>query len=196
MTYRLEWRKGEPVISGSSVDYAGGRLKAAWEEAFLSYGLIGRGWQSVLLIGMGASLMQILARSGKPPPHPLTILEKDPEMVRLQEAHFDLPLPYRLIIGDAAQTLPTLTESFDGIFVDAFVEREVPENLLTADFLQALHQRIEKHGLLLWNVLLSRQARHLETMLGDLWPVVRVRRIEAHYFFLVAKAPEALQIPF
>ncbi len=196
MNYRLEWRKGQPVISGSSVDYVGGQLKAAWEEAFLSYGLTGRGWERVLLIGMGASLMQILARSGKPPPYALTILEKDPEMVRLQEAHFDLPLPYHLIIGEAAETVHALSENFDGIFVDAFIEREVPENLISKDFLQALHQRLAKHGLLLWNVLLSRQAKRLEVMLGETWPVVRRRRINAHYFFLVTEAPENIQVPF
>jgi len=196
MKYRLEWRRGQPVISGTGVDYAGGQLKAAWEEAFLSYGLTGRGWERVLLIGMGASLMQILARSGKPPPHSTTVLEKDPEMIRLQEAYFELPLPYRSIIGDAAETVHTLSETFDGIFVDAFVEREVPDNLLSKDFLQALHQRLDKHGLLLWNVLLGRQAKRLEAMLGEIWSVVRVRRIDAHYFFLAAKASEAIQMPF
>lgn len=196
MRYRLEWRKGQPVISGLSVDYVGGQLKAAWEEAFLSYGLVGRGWERVLLIGMGASLMQILARSGKPPPSTLTILEKDLEMVRLQEAHFDLPLPYRLIVGEAAETVHTLSESFDGIFVDAFVEREVPENLLSKDFLKVLHQHLDKHGLLLWNVLLGRQAKRLEIMLDEIWPVVRKRRINAHYFFLVTDALETLQTPF
>ena len=196
MKYRLEWRKGQPVISGSSVDYVGGQLKAAWEEAFLSYGLTGRRWERVLLIGMGASLMQILARSGTPPPYSTTILEKDPEMVRLQEAHFDLPLPYRVFIGDAANTVHKLTETFDGIFVDAFVEREVPENLLNKDFLRALYQRLDKHGLLLWNVLLGRQARRLEVMLGEFWPIVRTRRIGTHYFFLAAEAPETIQMPF
>ncbi len=196
MKYQLQWRRGQPVISGASVDYVGGSLKAAWEEAFLSYGLVGRGWARVLLIGMGASLMQILAQSGKPPPQTILILEIDPEMVRLQEAHFPLPLPYKVVIGDAAKALHALSETFDGIFVDAFVEREVPEELLSKDFLQALYERLDTHGLLLWNVLLSRQAKRLDALLNALWPFVRRRRIDAHYFFLAAKASGVAPLPF
>ncbi len=196
MRYRLEWRKGEPVISGESVDYVGGQLKRAWEEAFASYGLIGRGWHQVLLIGMGASLMQILAQTGQPPPSQVLILEKEPEIVRLQEAHFVLPLSYQVYLGDAAQTIHERTETFDGIFVDAFIEWEVPPNLLHKDFLQALHHRLNPKGLLLWNVLLTKQAKRLETLLRETWPIVRIRRIGSHYFFLAGNTEADWGWPF
>jgi spermidine synthase len=196
MRYRLEWRKGEPVISGERVDYVGGQLKRAWEEAFASYGLIGRGWHQVLLIGMGASLMQILAQTGQPPPSQVLILEKDPEIVRLQEAHFVLPLPYQVYLGDAAQTIYERTETFDGIFVDAFIEWEVPSNLLQKDFLQALHHRLNPKGLLLWNVLLNKQAKRLEALLRETWPIVRIRRIGNHHFFLAGNIEADWGWPF
>ncbi len=196
MKVQLEWRKGQPVITGSGVDYVGGQLKKAWEEAFLSYGLDGRSWRRVLLIGMGASLMQILSRTGQPPPAEVLILEKDPQMVALQEAYFDLPLPYRVVLGEAAQTIHEVGEVFDGIFVDAFVEWKVPEGFLQDEFAQALRRRLEKRGILVWNVLLPKQARQVENLLRAVWPLMRVRRLGAHHFFLVGAQEAEVGWPF
>ncbi len=196
MKYQLEWRKGEPVICGASVDYVGGQLKVAWEEAFLSYGLIGKEWERILLVGMGASLIQILAQTSALPPQQILVLEKDPDMVRLQEAHFALPLSYRVIIGDATRTIHELNETFDGIFVDAFIEREVPESLLHKDFVQALSAIRDRRGLVLWNVLQRSQARLLEGVLQKVWPIVRMRRVGEHYFFLAGSALGDLGMPF
>jgi len=196
MKVHLEWRKGQPVITGREVDYVGGQLEKAWEEAFLSYGLMGRGWAQVLLIGMGASLMQILSRTGQPPPVEVLILEKDPQMVQLQEAYFDLPLPYRVMLGDAGQTIHEVGKTFDGIFVDAFVEWEVPENFLQGAFVEALHRRLAPKGILVWNVLLPRQAKQVESLLRAVWPLMRVRRLGAHYFFLAGAQEAAGGWPF
>jgi spermidine synthase len=184
MKVQLEWRKGQPVLTGCDVDYVGGQLKKAWEEAFLAHGLHGRSWKRVLLIGMGASLIQILSQTGQPPPAEVLILEKDPQMVALQETYFDLPLPYRVVLGDAVETIHEVGEFFDGIFVDVFVEREVPEGFLQGVFVEALHRRLEKKGVVVWNVLLPKQAKQVENWLRTAWPVVRVRRLGAHHFFL------------
>jgi spermidine synthase len=196
MKFYLARRREGPVIQGIGVDYVGGRLKAAWEEAFSAYGLIGHAWERVLLIGMGASLLQILAQTGSPPPRSSLILEIEPAMVRLQEQHFDLPLPYEVLIGDAAATIYQVETQVDGLFVDAFIERQVPLSLLQSAFVEALKARMMVKGLLIWNVLRKSEAEVVSTLLEAVFPVVRVRRIGEHWFYLAALEQEVLRWPF
>ncbi len=196
MKYRLECRRGELVISGEAVDYVGGRLRIAWEKAFEGFALAGRPWERVLLLGMGASLMQILARTGAPPPTHLTIVERDPDMVRLQQTHYELPLPYELILDDAATALTNLAGVYDGIFVDAFEEKTVPPQLLELDFVQSLAKRLNSVGILLWNIVLPTQQRLLKDRLERVFPCVYKRHIWENAIFLAAWERTSLSVPF
>lgn len=196
MKYRIQKSGKSWIISGMRVHYVGGNLYAAWEEAFLAFGLHRRAWQKVLLVGMGASLIQIIAQTAAPPPPQITVLELDPEMVALQTQLYTFPLPYMLVIGDAAQILPTLSEQYDGIFVDAFVEDVVPPQLLTGEFVQALHARLMPKGVLLWNVLLSSQSDTVEGLLAMHFPHRRRRRLPPHTFWAAAHNSAGLLLPF
>lgn len=196
MKYHLLKSGTDWIIAGQRVHYVGGNLHAAWEEAFLAFGLHGRAWQRVLLVGMGASLMQIIAQTASPPLPAITILEIDPEMVTLQTKLYTLSLPYTLVLGDAAETLPKLTEQYDGIFIDAFVEEWVPSQLLTDTFVEALRRRLSPTGLLLWNVLLRAQSRGIERLLHSHFACLRKRSILPHIFWAAAHSSTGLSLPF
>lgn len=184
MKYRLERRRGELVIRGEEVDYVGGYLRRLWERAFEGFGLYGRAWERVLLVGMGASLMQLLARAGAPPPAYVTIIEKDPEMAYLQETHYELSLPYELILEDAAKALSNLSGKYDGIFLDAFEEKSIPSSLLEVAFVQRLAQFLCFNGVLLWNAILPPQQRLVKERLEAAFPLVYKRRIWENTVFL------------
>ncbi|MCS6790255.1 MAG: MnmC family methyltransferase [Bacteroidia bacterium] len=184
------------IIAGEKVHYVGGNLEAAWEEAFESYGLNKRRWNRVLLIGMGASLMQIIARQATPPMPFCTILEVSEEMISLQQEHFSLPLMHEVIVGDAAQTLPQLRSSYDGIFVDAFVEEEVPESLLNLEFVERLRTLLSPEGLVFWNVLLPAQAQRIQQLLTAVFPAVRHRYSAPHTIWGSAHKASAFPTPF
>lgn len=195
MKYQILYRHGKPIIAGQRVHYVGGNLAAAWAEAFAYFGIEEKSWHRVLLIGMGASLIELLARSSQPPRH-IIVLEKDPDMVRLQTEYFRFPLPYEVYIGDARQTLLDQSPPFDGIFVDAFEEEEVPSSLLEEDFVKALYDRLAPLGLLFWNVLLTHQSRIIGERIAAFFSKARRFRYSPHTFWAAAHTAEAFPLPF
>ncbi|MCS6895687.1 MAG: hypothetical protein NZZ60_06030 [Bacteroidia bacterium] len=195
MSYRVVRRWREVIIVGEKVHYVGGNLARAWTEALSALGLEGRFWQRVLLIGMGASLIQLIARRAFSQPE-VVVVEIDPEMVRLQEAIFDIPLPYTVHIGDAADILPSLSGRFDGIFVDAFIEDRVPESLLSKSFVEALYAHLDLKGMLLWNTLLKPQADEVGKLLMERFAEVRRWRYDAHTFWAAAFGKDCFLTPF
>lgn len=195
MKYRLTRTRRGWIIEGQQVHYAGGRLAEAWESLFSAAGLTGWTWGPVLLIGMGASLMELLHRTAGQLPPQVEVIEIDPEMVALQEAHFPLPLPYKVHLGDAAHVLPLLEGKFSGVFVDAFIEDTVPLPLQTPSFVEALGDRLDGAGLLFWNVLRPAEARTIGRLLAQCFPVVRRWRYDAHVFWGAAWELAAFPLP-
>lgn len=195
MKYQVLHRRGKVIIAGEKVHYVGGNLARAWEEALSALGLEAHPWGHVLLVGMGASLIDLLAR-GKHPPHSITVIEIDPEMVRLQERLFTLPAPYQLLLGDAAEVLPTLSDSYDGIFIDAFVEDEVPAALISDNLVDTLRRRLSPQGLLIWNVLRPAQAKTVGTLLNKAFPATRRWGYAPHTFWIAAHSRHSFHTPF
>nr|BAL55259.1 hypothetical protein HGMM_F25B04C02 [uncultured Bacteroidetes bacterium] len=183
------------MIEGEKVHYVGGRLYEAWEALFGMAGLEGLSWGPVLLVGMGASLVELLARTAQRPPPCVDIIEIDPEMVALQERYYTWPLPYRVYEGDAAQEIRKVEGPYAGIFIDAFVEEEVPAGLRTEAFVGAVADRLAGEGLLFWNVLRRAEAQEVGALLMRAFPVVRRWRYEAHTFWGAAKG-EVFPLPF
>lgn len=195
MRFRARKVRGAWMIEGERVCYVGGRLKMAWQEAFQAFGLEGRPWERVLLVGMGASLMQILASTATPPLPQVTVLEKYAEMVALQEAHCALPLAYEVVLGDAAETIHQLYGEYSGIFVDAFEEESIPETLLSQRFVDTAVSLLAREGLIFWNVLLPAQARWVGERLSERLAEVRRWRWPPHTIWAGARFPEAFPTP-
>ncbi|MEN3040112.1 MAG: fused MFS/spermidine synthase [Bacteroidia bacterium] len=195
MKYQVVRRRREVIIAGEKVHYVGGNLARAWAEALRGLSLAEHPWKCVLLIGMGASLIQILARRSLPPPE-IVVLEIDPHMVSLQETLFDIPIRYTTYIGDAAHILPSLSIRFDGIFVDAFIEDRVPEHLIGASFVESLYEHMEPEGILLWNALQKSQADEIGRLLMERFRAVRRWRYELHTFWAAALDSGNFHTPF
>lgn len=195
MKFRVRKVRGEWVIEGERVCYVGGQLKMAWEEAFQAFGLEERPWERVLLVGMGASLMQILASTATPPLPQITVLEKYAEMVALQEAHYALSPSYEVILGDAAETIYLLSGEYSGIFIDAFEEESIPETLLNERFVDKAVSLLAREGLIFWNALLPAQARWVGERLSERLTEVRRWRWPPHTIWAGARSPQAFPTP-
>lgn len=195
MKYRLRKSRSGWIIEGESVHYVGGRLAEAWEELFEAFGLLERTWGSVLLVGMGASLLQILHRTAQVPPPHADIIEIDPEMVALQETYYALPIPYKVHVGEAAEQIHAIEGSYTGIFVDAFVEDSVPESLRTAQFVRKIGECLAEEGLLFWNTLKKTEAAEVGRLLKERFPEVRHWRYGAHLFWVASHTKAAFPLP-
>ena len=108
--------------------------------------------KTVLHVGLGGgSIARWLHRE-----FPLlqqTIIEINSGVVEAAQLFFDLPQDDRLRIfqGDATEIIPTLTEKFDLIFLDAYTDFDRPEEVKGVEFLKNLSGCINFSGWLVGN---------------------------------------------
>jgi spermidine synthase len=118
--------------------------------------------QKILMLGLGAGgEIKLLYKTF--PGCDLTVVEYDPAMIELTH-ELQLYKPYsapHILVGDAAQVVPHLVESFDLIIVDLFNGPE-PSPLSTDEaFVRSLAKRLHKNGIMLCNVY--KRIEYLET---------------------------------
>jgi len=109
--------------------------------------------QKVLMLGLGAG-GEIKLLNTTFPNCTITVIEYDEEMVKLtHELGFYKPFsPPNILFGDAAEVVPTLTDTYDLIIVDLFNGPE-PSPLSTHEnFVRALAKRLAPNGHLFFNV--------------------------------------------
>jgi spermidine synthase len=95
--------------------------------------------KSVLHLGLGGgSIVRWMHREF--PDLQQTIIEINSSVIEAAHRFFDLPRDTRLrvLCADAAELVPTLTDKFDLIILDAFGDYGAPEELTQIDFLQKL----------------------------------------------------------
>jgi len=108
--------------------------------------------KTVLHVGLGGgSIARWLHRE-----FPLlqqTIIEINSGVVEAAQLFFDFPQDDRLRIfqGDATEIIPTLTEKFDLIFLDAYTDFDRPEGVKGLEFLKNLSGFINSTGWLVGN---------------------------------------------
>lgn len=106
-----------------------------------------------LLLGLGlASIPVILEEKHQQIAH-YTAVEIDPEVVRLAQKY---TIPYlqstlELHTADAAEFVKSCHKKFDFIFIDLFVELDVPMKFMHNDFLSRLAALLKPGGVILQN---------------------------------------------
>ena len=107
----------------------------------------------ILMLGLGAGgELKLLYKTF--PQSSLTVVEYDPEMIRLTlELCLFKPYPApRIIEGDAASVVPSLQDTFDLIIVDLFNGPEPSPLSADSSFVRALCAHINPQGVALFNV--------------------------------------------
>jgi len=95
--------------------------------------------KSVLHIGLGGgSIVRWMHREF--PELQQTVIEINSAVIEAAHSYFELPQDERLCVlcADAAEMIPTLTDKFDLIILDAFGDYGPPEELTRIEFLQKL----------------------------------------------------------
>ncbi|PJD95227.1 MAG: hypothetical protein CK426_04895 [Legionella sp.] len=103
------------------------------------------------LLGLGgAGLLHML----RPYPVPLTVVEKNKEVIDIAQNYFMLDKlpPFELIHQPAEQYLHTAARSYTHLLVDIYNHQSFPPECSTAAFFQDCHTAIEEHGYLAVNV--------------------------------------------
>ncbi len=122
----------------------------------------------VLMLGLGAgvALPHVFARF---PESRVTVVEWDPAMVEVAEraGYVSTERLPDVLVGDAADIVPSLGETFDLILVDLFRGDRAAPILEQSAFVRALAARLRPHGFLLLNYFKSRRARRaFDAVLG------------------------------
>src|SRR3989338_5274497 len=144
---------GDWYVSVDNIGQTSPYLRAMWSEAFKKLKKLNPARvQKVLMLGLGAG-GEIKTIYKNFPEISLTVVEYDPEMIRLAEElnlHRPYPLP-SIILGDAAQIVPTLEETFDLIIYDLFLGAAASPLITEKSFMKSLHERLNLNGSLLVN---------------------------------------------
>lgn len=107
----------------------------------------------ILLLGLGAGVtIDFLHR--RFPGCNITAVEWDQSMLEVMDRiHLFNPKHRpKILVGDAAQVVPTLNETFDLILFDLFQGPEIPSSVRSSAFFQSLYRLLDRDGFLLVNL--------------------------------------------
>ena len=108
--------------------------------------------KSVLHIGLGGgSIVRWMHREFPETKH--TVIEKNSAVIEAARRFFELPQDnrLRLLKADVTEIIPTLTEKFDIILLDAYTDFGAPEEVKRVEFLQNLRGCLNSTGWLAGN---------------------------------------------
>lgn len=84
-----------------------------------------------------------------------TILEINPEVIRVARTHFYVPENDErldIIAGDGVQHLLDNPDSQDCVVIDGFDSHGIPPNLCSPDFFDSCYEALHKHGIFVMNL--------------------------------------------
>ena len=138
--------------------------------------------KSLLQIGLGAgSVPAALAKHGMP----FDVVEIDPAVVKMAEAHFGFHPSGLMAIEDARTFLRAKGRTYDVIVHDAFSGGSSPEHLFSSEMLELIKRRLAPNGLLVVNFVgfadgpYSAATLAVNSTLGSQFAVVRAFRDSA-----------------
>jgi spermidine synthase len=107
----------------------------------------------VLVIGLGGGSMPSYLHTTLPEVH-IDVAEIDPVVVEVAHRFFGFVEDNRLrvLVGDARDLLPAVTEPYDLILVDAYGRDAIPLELTTRDFLHSVERATVPGGTVVANV--------------------------------------------
>ena len=109
--------------------------------------------KSVLHIGLGGGCVARWLHCEFPKIQQ-TAIELNSAVIDAAQRFFELPLDKRLKVlqADATNVIPTMTEKFELIFLDAFSNFGPPEGVINIEFLENLRGCLDSEGWLIGNV--------------------------------------------
>ncbi len=146
-------RFGRWSVSTGRISQACALLDDVWDDALFRRLPKDASVKRVLMVGLGVGSTVPIYRRRFPGCH-IVAIEKDPEMVRLMGALRILRPEDRpeVVLGDAADVLPSLRGSFDLICSDIFDREGVAASAWQEAYVQGIASKLAPYGYLLANV--------------------------------------------
>ncbi len=151
----IRWENGHKVLNSKNGNQSFGSLHEVWVMTFEAIGLEKLKPGSVLLLGLGGGSVPHILRDQWQIGAPITIIELDPQMIRIARDHFGLgDLDNITIIqGDATIQLHSLKKRFDLIVIDLFSDLDMARGVETNGFAHALRDRCNEGGTVCFNTV-------------------------------------------
>lgn len=122
----------------------------------------------VLVVGLGAGVIPRFVHTYFPDAQ-VDAVEIDPVVVEVAQRWFEVEPDARLHIhvADGRRFIMTSTQRYDAIVLDAYGLHEVPAQLSTCEFLQAVRARLQPGGVVLGNLWGDASIAHHARMLAS-----------------------------
>lgn len=152
---RLQLLSGDAIYSWDDLYYNFAKAFEVLEPAR-------RGYQEVLLLGLGLGSVPYLLEKKHQQVYYYTAVEWDEVIADLADRYTfsRLKSPVEMVVADAAVFVEVCSERYDMVVIDLFQDSETPEEFETVAFLEACVALLRPGGLLLLNRL-SRTNRDL-----------------------------------
>ena len=151
----IRWENGHKVLNSKNGNQSFGSLHEVWVQTFNAIGLEKLNAGSVLLLGLGGGSVPYILRRNWQIEGPITIIELDPQMIRIAKEHFGLNELHNVnvIQGDAIIQLHSLKKRFDLIVIDLFSDLDMARGVETNGFAHGLRDRCNDGGIVCFNTV-------------------------------------------
>jgi spermidine synthase len=180
---RRELRFGNAIVQSAVALGAPDALLLEYTRAMLAGMLFFPQPEAVLHLGLGAGALPGFIHRHWPTVRQKTV-EINPDVIESSYKYFDLPVSRRLAVteADARDFLSECRDSFDLMFVDAFVAEGAAEGSEDPHFLAMQHHRLTPRGWAVHNAWGSDRERlgRLSARLAMLYPCMYAISVRSH----------------
>ena len=152
-TLEVNVTNGKLMLDTSTVNYSYGSLQEVFDYAFTETGLYDLPIHSALIPGFGSGSLSYLLHQKCDPEIAVTGIEADREVIRLARKYFPEANNSHVTIlhADANLYIRQISDRFDLVLVDVFVNDEVPESCQSVDFFSHVKSHLNVHGQIVKN---------------------------------------------
>lgn len=141
----ITYQNGKKVLNSRNVNYSYGALQRVLHQG-LRHISFGPQFRDILVLGAGGGSIVETVRDDFGSKAAITLVEIDPEVIKVAKEEFDL-LSYpevSIVEADAAKFAKSTTQTYDLVIVDLFVHDKIPVVFTEKDFLNDLSQLLQK----------------------------------------------------
>lgn len=152
----VHYVNGKYMLDTANVNYSFGGLHTVFQKAFGQFNIRQRKLSNALVLGFGAGSVASILQNEYGKEVSITGVEKDEAVIELAKKYFSIGQYKNLDLQcmDACDyVLGPVTETFDLVVVDIFVDLLVPEKVQDEKFISGLGRLLSENGILFYNFI-------------------------------------------
>ncbi len=151
--------KGILQLNSANANYSFGGLNTIVQNLFKEISLENYDFKSALILGLGAGNVVEVLRNKYDKQMKITGIEADSEVINLSKKYFNIDKfdDLEIVHTDAFNYVKYCRAKYDLIFIDLFIDDEVPKKFHSLEFLESLEKIANKNCVILFNKMTHRQ---------------------------------------